>query len=78
MVLCLHGLEIYTGPGGGLYNGATINHFSFNWPPINVLDTWVSKGNKSPINDYINGDFPNSPMNIEDFDFINIFMGDEE
>lgn len=44
----------------------------------NKLDTWVSKGNKSPINDYINGDFPNSPMNIEDFDFINIFMGDEE
>lgn len=44
----------------------------------NKLDTWVGKGNKSPINDYINGDFPNSPMNIEDFDFINIFMGDEE
>ncbi len=44
----------------------------------NKLDTWVSKGNKSPINDYINGDFPNSPMNIEDFDFINIFMGDEK
>ena len=44
----------------------------------NKLDTWVSKGNKSPINDYINGDFPNSPMNIEDFDFINIFMGDDE
>ena len=44
----------------------------------NKLDTWVGKGNKSPINDYINGDFPNSPMNIEDFDFINIFIGDEE
>ena len=44
----------------------------------NKLDTWVGKGNKSPINDYINGEFPNSPMNIEDFDFINIFIGDEE
>ncbi len=44
----------------------------------NNLDTWISKGNKSPINDYTNGDFPNSPMNIEDFDFINIFMGEDE
>ena len=44
----------------------------------NKLDTWVGKGNKSPINDYINGDFPNSPMNVEDFDFINIFIGEEE
>ena len=40
----------------------------------NKLDTWVSKGNKSPISDYINGDFPNSPMNIEDFDFINLLQ----
>lgn len=43
----------------------------------NKVDTWVGKGNKSPINDYINGDFPHSPMNVEDFDFINIFMGDK-
>lgn len=42
----------------------------------NKIDTWVGKGNKSPINDYINGDFPHSPMNVEDFDFINIFLGD--
>lgn len=45
MILCLHGLEIYTGPGGGLYNGATINHFSFNWPPINVLVEELEKRN---------------------------------
>ena len=43
----------------------------------NKIDTWVGKGNKSPISDYINGEFPNSPMNIEDFDFINIFLGEE-
>ena len=43
----------------------------------NKIDTWVGKGNKSPINDYINGNFPNSPMNVEDFDFINIFLGGE-
>lgn len=42
----------------------------------NKLDTWIGKGNKSPISDYITGSFPNSPMNVEDFDFINIFMGE--
>jgi hypothetical protein len=26
----------------------------------------------------LSGKFPNSPMNIEDFDFINIFQGDNE
>ena len=44
----------------------------------NKIDTWVAKGNKSPISDYISGTFPNSPMNIEDFDFINIFLGEDE
>lgn len=44
----------------------------------NMLDTWTGKGNKSPISDYITGSFPNSPMNIEDFDFINIFQGELE
>ena len=44
----------------------------------NKTDTWVPVGNKSPINDYLSGKFPNSPMNIEDFDFINIFQGDNE
>lgn len=43
----------------------------------NKIDTWVPIGNKSPINDYMSGKFPNSPMNVEDFDFINIFMGEE-
>ena len=40
------------------------------------IDTWVGKGNKSPIKDYTGGFFPNSPMNIEDFDFVNIFFGE--
>lgn len=43
----------------------------------NKIDTWVAQGNKSPITDYATGAFPNSPMNIEDFDFINIFFGEE-
>ena len=44
----------------------------------NSIDVWVGKGNRSPIKDYLNGNFPNSPMNIEDFDFVNIFFGDEQ
>lgn len=44
----------------------------------NNLDTWIEKGNRSPINDYAAGMFPNSPMNIEDFDFINIFLGEDD
>ena len=44
---------------------------------IYEIDTWVAQGNKSPITDYATGAFPNSPMNIEDFDFINIFFGEE-
>lgn len=44
----------------------------------NRIDTWVGKGNRSPISDYLSGAFPNSPMTIEDFDFINIFYGEEE
>ena len=43
----------------------------------NKIDTWVPIGNKSPINDYMSGKFPNSPMNVEYFDCINIFMGEE-
>ncbi len=43
----------------------------------NKMDVWVGKGNKSPINDYFGGFFPNSPMNVEDFDFVNIFFGEE-
>lgn len=42
----------------------------------NNVDVWVGKGNRSPIKDYLNGNLPNSPMNIEDFDFINIFFGE--
>ena len=41
------------------------------------LDTWAKEGNRSPISDYISGFLPNSPMNIEDFDFISIFSGEE-
>ena len=44
----------------------------------NKIDTWIGKGNGSPVTDYTNGLIPNSPMNVEDFDFINIFYGDEQ
>lgn len=37
------------------------------------IDTWIGKGNRSPIKDYLSGNLPHSPMNIEDFDFINLF-----
>ena len=40
------------------------------------VDTWVGKGNRSPINDYLGGYLPHSPMNVEDFDFISIFEGE--
>lgn len=40
------------------------------------IDVWVGKGNRSPIKDYLGGNLPNSPMNVEDFDFINIFFGE--
>lgn len=43
----------------------------------NKIDVWVGKGNKSPISDYVGGFFPHSPMNVEDFDFVNIFLGEE-
>ena len=43
----------------------------------NKIDVWVGKGNKSPVNDYIGGFFPHSPMNVEDFDFVNIFLGED-
>lgn len=42
----------------------------------NNLDTWTPKGNRSPINSYYSGGFLHSPMNVEDFDFINIFLGE--
>lgn len=42
----------------------------------NALDVWVGRGNRSPISDYLSGNLPNSPMNIENFDFINIFFGE--
>lgn len=41
-----------------------------------TIDVWVGKGNRSPIKDYLGGNIPNSPMNVEDFDFINIFFGE--
>lgn len=40
------------------------------------VDIWVGKGNRSPVKDYLNGNIPNSPMNVEDFDFVNIFFGE--
>ena len=41
------------------------------------LDTWIKEGKRSPISDYISGYFPNSPMNIDDFDFISVFAGED-
>lgn len=41
------------------------------------VDTWVSIGNRSPIKDYFGGYFKHSPMNVEDFDFISIFEGED-
>ena len=43
----------------------------------NKMDVWIGKGNRSPIKDYVEGFFPNSPMNLEDFDFIHVFMGED-
>lgn len=43
----------------------------------NNLDVWVGRGNRSPSKEYIDGFFVNSPMNIEDFNFINIFLNKE-
>ena len=43
----------------------------------NKIDVWVGKGNKSPVSDYIGGFFPHSPMNVEDFDFVNIFLEED-
>ena len=42
------------------------------------IDAWSLVGNNSPIKYYQNGFFPNSPMNIEDFDFLPIFFSEEE
>lgn len=42
------------------------------------IDTWVKKGNRTPKGDYVGGYFPSSPMNIEDFDFISIFQGEDQ
>lgn len=42
----------------------------------NEIDTWTKWGNRAPASDYAYGNFENSPMNIEDFDFINVFFGE--
>ena len=36
---------LYTGPGGGLYTGPCNKHFTFVWPPINVLIKELEKRN---------------------------------
>lgn len=41
------------------------------------VETWVGTGNASPRSSYQNGYFINSPMNIQDFDFVSIFFGEE-
>lgn len=41
-----------------------------------AANTWVRVGNRTPKKDYYDGYFPDSPMNIEDFDFLSVFLGD--
>lgn len=40
--------------------------------------TWVARGNRSPVKEYLDGYIPHSPLNIEDFDFIGVFQNEEE
>ena len=40
--------------------------------------TWVARGNRSPVKEYLDGYIPHSPLNIEDFDFIKVFQNEEE
>ncbi len=40
--------------------------------------TWVARGNRSPVKEYLDGYMPHSPLNIEDFDFIGVFQNGEE
>lgn len=37
------------------------------------IDIWTKLGNKSPINEYMKGDFEHSPFNVEAFDFYAAF-----
>lgn len=37
------------------------------------IDIWTKLGNKSPINEYMRGDFEHSPFNVEAFDFYTAF-----
>ncbi len=39
--------------------------------------TWVARGNRSPLKEYLDGYIPYSPLNIEDFDFIKVFQNEE-
>ena len=39
--------------------------------------SWVASGNRSPVKEYLDGYIPHSPLNIEDFDFIKVFQGEE-
>ncbi len=43
----------------------------------NKIETFTKKGNYDPKNIYKKGYFPNLPMNVENFDFLNIFFEDE-
>ncbi|MDY0209755.1 MAG: AAA family ATPase [Bacilli bacterium] len=41
------------------------------------IEQWKKNGNYTPYNQYRSGMIPNSPFNIEDFDFLDVF-GDED
>ena len=45
--------DLYTGPGGGLYTGASSNHYTSNWPPIPVLVDELRKRNMNNYADII-------------------------
>lgn len=39
--------------------------------------TWANNGHYLPLKLYLTGKVPGSPMNVEDFDFINVFQSEE-
>ncbi len=41
------------------------------------IEKWKKNGNYTPYNQYRNGMIPNSPFNIEDFDFLEVFSDED-
>lgn len=46
-----------------------------NIGPNSVVETWVKNGRRKPTNEYKEGYFITCPLNVEDFDFVNVFEG---